>query len=163
MTRVTTSTGIGSDRRAKAGPKGIKSSAGPVCIGFDVGSVACKAAALDNSGNVLGHWYRRTNGRPVKVALEVLQEVLAKYASNGIASISGTGSAGRFICELTDIPFVNELLCQALYFVAGAGRDGVVEITSCNSLGPASEIFDRLQNPANGEEDQDAGRTASHR
>ncbi len=113
MTRSTTLTGIGIDRQAKAGPKGIKSSAGPVCIGFDVGSVACKAAVLDNSGKVLGHWYRRTNGRPVQVALDVLGEVVAKYAGNGIASISGTGSAGRFICELTDIPFVNELLCQA--------------------------------------------------
>jgi len=113
MTRVSASAGVRSGQRVQAGQTATRTSSGPVYVGFDVGSVACKAAVLDKSGDVLDYYYQRSSGQPAKVMLAALQQILGKYAANGIGGISGTGSAGRFICELMRVPFVNELLCQA--------------------------------------------------
>ncbi len=84
-----------------------------VHIGFDVGSIAAKAAVLDNNGNVIEHYYRRHIGHPVRVMLELLEEIIGKHSGKDLATIAGTGTAGRLICKLLDIRFINELSCQA--------------------------------------------------
>jgi predicted CoA-substrate-specific enzyme activase len=84
-----------------------------VHIGFDVGSIAAKAAVLDGTGKVLEHHYRRHYGQPVKVTFELLEEILHRHVGKEVATFAGTGTAGRFICKLMDAKFINELSCQA--------------------------------------------------
>lgn len=85
---------------------------GGLALGFDAGSVALKVVVTEASGEIVAHWYRRTSGRPVETALCMLEEVVRRYGSQ-LAWVAGTGSAGRLLCELLDIPFVNEVICQA--------------------------------------------------
>ena len=82
-------------------------------LGFDAGSVAFKAVVIDDAGKLVERRYRRTLGRPVEMALEVLGELLGRYGADAFALVAGTGSAGRLICQLLDVPFVNEVICQA--------------------------------------------------
>jgi len=108
----TTSTNIG--QTAKTIPHELHQDArSSVHIGFDVGSIAAKAAVLDKHGKVIEHYYRRHLGQPVKVTLELLEEILHRHVGKEVATFSGTGTAGRFICKLMDAKFINELSCQA--------------------------------------------------
>ena len=84
-----------------------------VHIGFDVGSIAVKMAVLDKNGKVVDQRYCRHYGQPVKVAYDLLDEILHRYPEKNIATLAGTGTAGRFICKLMDAKFINELSCQA--------------------------------------------------
>jgi predicted CoA-substrate-specific enzyme activase len=83
-----------------------------VRLGFDAGSVALKVVVMDGSGHVLERSYTRTQGRPVETALEVFGALTQRYGRS-FDLVAGTGSAGRLICELLDVPFVNEVICQA--------------------------------------------------
>jgi len=85
---------------------------GGVGIGLDAGSVALKVVVTDGGGRILEHWYRRTSGRPVETALHVLEDVVQRYGAR-VVQVAGTGSAGRLLCELLGVPFVNEVICQA--------------------------------------------------
>ena len=85
---------------------------GKLVVGFDAGSVALKVVVTDRWGQIVEHWYRRTSGRPVETALRVLEEVDRRYGPQ-VGWIVGTGSAGRLLCELLGIPFVNEVISQA--------------------------------------------------
>lgn len=84
-----------------------------VHVGFDVGSIAAKVAVLDSQGNVVEHYYRRHLGKPVKVILELFEEVFSRHSGKEVASFAGTGTAGRFICNLMGVRFINEISCQA--------------------------------------------------
>lgn len=84
-----------------------------LALGFDVGSVALKLVVTDLSGNLLDHSYTRMHGRPVETALSVLGEVLERRGAEAFDLIAGTGTAGRLICRLLDVVFVNEVICQA--------------------------------------------------
>ncbi|MGD0383851.1 MAG: hypothetical protein ABSA77_10035, partial [Thermoguttaceae bacterium] len=86
---------------------------GAFWLGFDVGSVALKIVVTDRSGKVLDRLYRRTHGRPLETARSVLEYVLARRSVEQFDLVAGTGSAGRLICELLGVPFVNEVICQA--------------------------------------------------
>jgi len=90
-----------------------ESSRSAVHVGLDVGSIAAKAAVLDGKGKVIEHYYRRHFGQPVKIALELLEEILHRHVGKEVATFSGTGTAGRLICKLMDARFINELSCQA--------------------------------------------------
>ena len=81
-------------------------------VGFDAGSVALKVVVMDGSGDVLERSYTRTKGRPVETALEVLEPLVSRYGAS-LDLVAGTGSAGRLICDLLGVPFVNEVICQA--------------------------------------------------
>ena len=82
-------------------------------LGLDVGSVAVKVVVTDAAGNLLERSYTRTHGRPVEVALRVLETLLAAHDAESLDLVAGTGSAGRLICQLLNVPFVNEVICQA--------------------------------------------------
>ena len=57
--------------------------------------------------------YERTQGRPMETARRLLSELFGQVPPGRIASMVGTGSAGRALCELLNIDFVNELICQS--------------------------------------------------
>ena len=82
-------------------------------LGFDAGSVAFKLVVADLAGNLVERSYTRTHGRPVETALAQLQQALDRHGRSAFALVAGTGSAGRLICQLLDVPFVNEVICQA--------------------------------------------------
>ena len=46
-------------------------------------------------------------------ARAMLNELFAQVPPDRVASMAGTGSAGRALCELLGIDFVNELICQS--------------------------------------------------
>ncbi len=96
-------------RPSAPGPLGTE---GDLAIGFDAGSVAFKLVVTDSSGRLLEQSYTRTNGRPVETALAVLEPTLQTRGSR-VLWAAGTGSAGRLICDLLGVPFVNEVICQA--------------------------------------------------
>ncbi|OGW31479.1 MAG: CoA protein activase [Nitrospirae bacterium GWF2_44_13] len=112
-------------------------------IGLDAGSVSVKYVVLDEKGTKLNSSYVRHKGHPLKVAFELLREVIGSqqlkiqdagyriqdnhascimhHASedselktlNSGFSLSITGSAGRLIASVLGIEPVNELVAQA--------------------------------------------------
>jgi len=106
--------GTGTDRAAKPISKTTdKDRARTVHIGFDVGSIAAKLVVLDASGEMIEEHYQRHLGQPVKVALELFEDALSRYGASSIATLAGTGTSGRLVCQLMDARFINELSCQA--------------------------------------------------
>ena len=90
-----------------------RSGAGSLHLGIDIGSVSCKLAVLDDSPKIRYLCYERTGGRPMETVRRLLAELFAKVPPDRIATMVGTGSAGRALCELLDIDFINELICQS--------------------------------------------------
>jgi len=88
-------------------------------IGLDAGSVSVKVVVLDEGGGILYSSYQRHRGRPLAVALEILQRIAGNelyeeqqnvgQPSGNDFSLSVTGSAGRLIGEILDIDPVNEV------------------------------------------------------
>jgi activator of 2-hydroxyglutaryl-CoA dehydratase len=87
--------------------------AGSLHLGIDIGSVSCKLALLDDGKKIRYLCYERTHGRPMETARRLLSEMFEQVPPDRIASMVGTGSAGRALCELLNIDFVNELICQS--------------------------------------------------
>jgi predicted CoA-substrate-specific enzyme activase len=86
---------------------------GKLALGFDLGSIALKVVVTDPSGNLLEQSYTRTQGQPVETTLRVIGEVLQRRGAEAFDLVAGTGTAGRLICELLAVSFVNEVICQA--------------------------------------------------
>ncbi len=86
---------------------------GVLHLGIDIGSVSCKLALLDDNFRVHYACYQRTQGRPLVTAQKLLGALFNEIPADRIGTIVGTGSAGRSLCELLGIDFVNELICQA--------------------------------------------------
>jgi len=83
-------------------------------LGIDLGSISFKVAITDATGNLLAASYDRHQGRPVETALAVLEELFQRLPPARFRWMVGTGSAGRLVSDLLGIPFVNELICQAI-------------------------------------------------
>lgn len=62
-------------------------------LGIDVGSVTTKAAIIDESNDEVASLYRRTEGKPVKVAQAILAE-LAETIEDRNLEIAGVGTTG---------------------------------------------------------------------
>ena len=86
---------------------------GMLHLGIDAGSVSCKVAVLDDARAIHYLCYRRHQGRPMEAARSMLAALFATIPPSRIGTMVGTGSAGRALCELLNIDFVNELICQA--------------------------------------------------
>jgi len=78
-------------------------------IGLDAGSVSVKAVVLDAQGKKLTGLYRKHQGHPLRVALEVLREL----SQDAECSLSITGSAGRLIAKILSLEPINEIVAQA--------------------------------------------------
>jgi predicted CoA-substrate-specific enzyme activase len=90
------------------------SAQGGLGLGIDLGSISFKVAITNEAGDLLAASYDRHQGRPVETAVAVLDELFKKIEPSRFNWMVGTGSAGRLACELLGIPFVNELICQAM-------------------------------------------------
>ena len=78
-------------------------------IGIDVGSVTVKIIYLFPDNNISIKEYVRHHGEPISLILNLLEEIPAKE----IQGISVTGSGGRFLSELLNINYINEIVTQA--------------------------------------------------
>ncbi|MBN1127023.1 MAG: hypothetical protein JXA82_18620 [Sedimentisphaerales bacterium] len=83
-------------------------------IGIDVGSISSDVVVLDGQDHVLFCDYRRTESRPVETLREQLGEIFKQIRPSQVRFVAVTGATGRFIAELLDVPFVNEVPAQAM-------------------------------------------------
>ena len=81
-------------------------------IGLDAGSVAVKIIVLNDRKSVLDSTYLRHKGRPLHVSLKLLKKSVNQLSGEEI-SLSLTGSAGRLIGTILNIPPVNEVVAHA--------------------------------------------------
>lgn len=82
-------------------------------LGIDVGSTSSDVVVLDAGNKVLFSDYKRTMGRPVETVRSQLSELFLWISPMNIILTAVTGTAGRFIAKLLDVPFVNEVPSQA--------------------------------------------------
>jgi len=86
---------------------------GGVRIGIDIGSTSSDVVVLDDAGDVFFSDYRRTKGRPIQTVQSQLDEIFRRINPLDVTFAAVTGSAGRFLAKLLDIPFINEVPAQA--------------------------------------------------
>ena len=78
-------------------------------IGIDVGSVTVKIIYLFPDNKISNKKYVRHHGEPIFLIFNLLEEIPVKE----IQGISVTGSGGRFLSELLNITYINEIVAQA--------------------------------------------------
>jgi len=78
-------------------------------LGLDAGSISVKLALVDEKGQILHTVYERHKGKPLEVALRLLEE--GNYGSH--VSINITGSAGRLIATGLEVEPLNEVVAQS--------------------------------------------------
>ncbi|HUW20333.1 MAG TPA: acyl-CoA dehydratase activase [Sedimentisphaerales bacterium] len=84
-----------------------------VHIGIDIGSTSSDVVALDDEGAILFYDYRRTMGQPIETVRGQLEALFGRRTRADVGLAAVTGSAGRLLAKLTDLPFVNEVPAQA--------------------------------------------------
>lgn len=87
-----------------------------IYIGFDIGSVSTKAAAIDENRQLLCYAYLPTSGKPISAASSCLARLKEKLPKNAeVKAVCATGSgrelfAKHFGADITK----NEITCQSL-------------------------------------------------
>jgi predicted CoA-substrate-specific enzyme activase len=82
-------------------------------IGIDVGSTSSDIAVLNDENALVFCDYQRTKGKPVETVRAQLDKLLGQISPSKVVLAVATGSAGRFLAKLLDIPFINEVPAQA--------------------------------------------------
>jgi predicted CoA-substrate-specific enzyme activase len=82
-------------------------------IGIDVGSTSSDIVVLDSAGKSILCDYQRTKGKPIETVRLQLDKVFRQINPLDITLAVATGSTGRFLAKLLDIPFINEVPAQA--------------------------------------------------
>ncbi|MCK4913879.1 MAG: CoA activase [Planctomycetes bacterium] len=82
-------------------------------LGIDVGSTSSDVVVVDDASRIIYSDYKRTRGRPIETARGQLRRILKQVNPADITLAVATGTAGRFLSKLLDIPFVNEVCAQA--------------------------------------------------
>ena len=75
-------------------------------IGIDIGSIAIKAAVVDEEKNIRAEHYVRIKGEPARMAETILVDLQKKHK---ITSVATTGSGGKLVPG----HFVNEIIAQS--------------------------------------------------
>lgn len=91
----------------------LRQSSDKVAVGIDIGSTSSDLVVLDGDHGVLFSDYTRTRGRPVDTIRGQLKGLFENLSAARIESIAATGSAGRLVAKMLDVPFVNEVPAQA--------------------------------------------------
>jgi len=81
-------------------------------IGIDIGSISSDVVVLDEVGRIAFCDYQRTIGKPIETASRQLHKIFEQINPSDVALAAATGSAGRFLAKMLDIPFVNEVPAQ---------------------------------------------------
>ncbi|MCJ7543267.1 MAG: acyl-CoA dehydratase activase, partial [Phycisphaerae bacterium] len=128
-------------------------------VGMDIGAVSAKAALLveaesasalkarggfeflcrraGGSEAIYLVAYRRTRGKPVAVATELLEEVIAAVGADGVRGLCLTGSASKLVAAKLTAAVVNEFKAAA----AGLAAAGVAAQTVFEMGGESSKYL----------------------
>lgn len=82
-----------------------------VYAGLDAGSVSVKLVVIDAAGHILDHSYVRHKGRPLEIALPLLERAIKRH---GPLPLAVTGTSGRQLADILAAPHYNELVALAL-------------------------------------------------
>jgi predicted CoA-substrate-specific enzyme activase len=80
---------------------------------MDIGSVSANTVIINEQGEIIKEDYRRTKGQPLETALVVLSGLLEEIPEGRLGSLALTGTAGKKVAEILEVPFVNEIIAQA--------------------------------------------------
>jgi predicted CoA-substrate-specific enzyme activase len=83
-------------------------------VGLDIGSVSLNAVVLNDKFEVLEEHYIRTHGQQMETACDVLKGIFSRFERGKCRGMAVTGSGGKLLARILDIPFVNEIVAQAL-------------------------------------------------
>jgi len=83
-------------------------------IGLDLGSVSLNAVVVGSDCNVLEEHYIRTHGQHLQATRKVLDDIFSRYPRETVEGMAVTGIGGKLLAKILDIPFVNEIVAQAL-------------------------------------------------
>jgi len=82
-------------------------------VGIDIGSTSSDVVVLDNAGSRVLCDYQRTKGKPIETLRSQIEVIFRQINPSDIVLSVATGSVGRFLAKLLNIPFVNEVPAQA--------------------------------------------------
>lgn len=82
-------------------------------VGLDIGSVSVKAVLINDRKEILEDHYVRSHGQPVETFLLVLRDIFNRTHIDDIDGIAITGTGGKFVSELMNITFVNEVVAHS--------------------------------------------------
>ncbi|MCF6158349.1 MAG: CoA activase [wastewater metagenome] len=82
-------------------------------IGLDIGSVSVKAVLINERKEILEDHYIRSHGQPVETFLLVLKDIFNRIHIDDLDGIAITGTGGKFVSELMNIAFVNEVVAHS--------------------------------------------------
>jgi predicted CoA-substrate-specific enzyme activase len=96
-------------------------------VGIDIGSVSVDVVLLDDRGRIVEDRYIRHKGKPIRVAKEVLEELMVTHGKE-IDFVATTGTGAKAFAELVGASFINEIIAitkafQALYPNTGSVID----------------------------------------
>ncbi len=80
-------------------------------MGIDLGSVSLNIVIIDDTGSIKASLYQRTEGRPLSVLLEALEDLTSE--ADAFHGIVVTGSGRKLVGRLLGAPDVNEIVTQA--------------------------------------------------
>ncbi|MFP3868142.1 MAG: acyl-CoA dehydratase activase [Desulfobacteraceae bacterium] len=82
-------------------------------LGMDIGSVSINTVVINEAGEVVFEDYRRTQGQPLQVALNILEGLQDQFPASAIRLAALTGIGGQFLAKRLGGVFVNEVIAQA--------------------------------------------------
>jgi activator of 2-hydroxyglutaryl-CoA dehydratase len=104
-------------------------------LGIDIGSVSTNLAVIDAQGNVIKDIYLRTQGRPIEVVDQGLEEIKVELGEVlDIQGVGTTGSGRELIGELVGADTVNDEIT--------AHKTGALHICKTMGMDPTDTIFE---------------------
>ncbi|MFH1609167.1 MAG: acyl-CoA dehydratase activase [Candidatus Bipolaricaulota bacterium] len=80
-------------------------------LGIDIGSLTVKVVVTD-SGAVEWQSYQPSCGDPLGTVIQVLDQCFSGHPSHRVEGVAVTGSGGRLVGKILEVPYVNELVAQ---------------------------------------------------
>jgi predicted CoA-substrate-specific enzyme activase len=80
-------------------------------MGIDLGSVSLNIVLIDEAANIKTSSYRRTEGRPLPLLLNALEELSTEF--DVFEGIVVTGSGRKLVGHTLQVPDINEIVTQA--------------------------------------------------
>jgi len=80
-------------------------------MGIDLGSISLNLVIIDDEACIQASTYKRTEGKPLAVLLESLEDFGNKFDS--FQGVIATGSGRKLLGNILKVPDINEIVTQA--------------------------------------------------
>ena len=95
--------------------EGEGSSGSPLYAGIDAGSVSVNGILIDEQKQIIHESpYQRHFGKVEETLATLVEDFYAQFGRERIAGFAFTGSHGKLLSELADVPYEFEIICQVL-------------------------------------------------